>query len=139
MVFVCDVSNSPLCIGGYSVLPVANLLAFGITQARFSFTLAEPQLCLWSSNVAVSIGVGFMYNFHRPYDLCYIISLFQGFVGVSCLHSRKVRLGFSYSCHKKILNICMCKFCAWLLTLRGTNVWPGILFVPEKINRFAII
>lgn len=60
MVFVCDVSNSPLCIGGYSALPSANLFALGVIQARLSSALDEPQLCLWSSNIGVSVGIGVM-------------------------------------------------------------------------------
>ena len=38
----------------------ANLLSLGIIQARLSSALAEPQLCLWSSNIGVSVGIGVM-------------------------------------------------------------------------------
>ena len=40
--------DSPLCIGGYSALPSANLLSLGIMQAGLPSALAKPQLCLWS-------------------------------------------------------------------------------------------
>ena len=56
----CVVSNSFLCIGEYSALPSANLLALGIIQARLSSTLAEPQFCLWSFSIGVSVGIGVM-------------------------------------------------------------------------------
>ena len=55
--FVCDVLKSQLCIGGYSVLPAANLLGLGIIQARLSSALAEPQLCLCSFRIGVSVGI----------------------------------------------------------------------------------
>ena len=45
--FVGDVSNLPLCIVGYSALPLANLLSLGIMQVCLLSALAEPQLCLW--------------------------------------------------------------------------------------------
>ena len=45
---VGDVSNFPLCMGGYSALPSANLLSLGIMQAGLPSALAKPQLCLWS-------------------------------------------------------------------------------------------
>ena len=55
--FVCDVLNSSLCIGGYSALPSANLLALGIIQARLPSALAEPQLCLCSLSIGVSVVI----------------------------------------------------------------------------------
>lgn len=48
---------SPLCIGGYSCLPAANLLALGIIQARLSSAPAEPQLGLCSLSIGVFIVV----------------------------------------------------------------------------------
>ena len=57
-IIIRDMSNSPLCIGGYSVLPAANLLGLGIIQARLSSALAEPQLCLWSLSWGVSVVIG---------------------------------------------------------------------------------
>ncbi len=51
-------SDSPLCIGGYSALPAANLLALGITQAHLSSALAESQLCLCSLSIGVSVVIG---------------------------------------------------------------------------------
>ena len=56
-IIIRDVSNSPLCIGGYSVLPAANLLGLGTMQAGLSFALAEPQLCLWSLRMGVSVVI----------------------------------------------------------------------------------
>ena len=50
---VGDMSNSPLCISGYSVLPVAELLLLGITQAGLLSALAEPQFCLWSLSIGL--------------------------------------------------------------------------------------
>ena len=44
--FVGDMSKSPFCIGGYSALPAAKLLALGIIQAGLLSALAEPQFCL---------------------------------------------------------------------------------------------
>ena len=55
--FVGDVSNSPLCIGGYSVLPAAKLLALSIIQAGLPSALAKPQLCLWALRDGISIGL----------------------------------------------------------------------------------
>ena len=54
---VGDMSNSPLCIGGYSALPSAKLLALGITQAGLLSALAEPQFCLWSLSGGVSVVI----------------------------------------------------------------------------------
>ena len=56
--FVGDVSNSPLCIGGYSALLSAKLLSLGIMQAGLSFALAESQFCLWSLSMGVSVVIG---------------------------------------------------------------------------------
>ena len=66
---VGDMSKLPVCIGGYSALPAANLLALGITQARFSSALAESQLCLWSFNCGVSLLIGVVGSFKRFYKL----------------------------------------------------------------------
>lgn len=57
VVFVCDVSNSPLCIGGYSVLPSANLLALGIIQARLPSALAPCINTLSEPFVIEPVGV----------------------------------------------------------------------------------
>ena len=57
---VGDVSNSPLCIGGYSALPTAKLLALGIMQAGLLSALAEPQFCLCSLSWGVSVVIGFV-------------------------------------------------------------------------------
>ena len=48
-------SNSPLCIDGYSALPSAKLLALGITQAGLLSALAEPQFCLWLFSLGVLV------------------------------------------------------------------------------------
>ena len=58
--FVGDVSNSPLCIGGYSALLSANLLSLGIMQAGLPSALAKPQLCLWLLSWGVSVVIGFV-------------------------------------------------------------------------------
>jgi hypothetical protein len=55
--FVGDVSNSSLCIGGYSALPSANLLSLGIMQADLPSALAKSQFCLCSLRIGVSIVV----------------------------------------------------------------------------------
>ena len=54
---VGDMSNSPLCIGGYSALPAAELLALGITQSGLLSALAEPQFCLWSLSCGLSVVI----------------------------------------------------------------------------------
>ena len=46
--------DSPLCIGGNSALPSANLLSLGIMQAGLPSALAKPQLCLWSLSWGLS-------------------------------------------------------------------------------------
>lgn len=46
---------SHVCIGGYLVLPAANLISLGIIQARFSSALVESQLCLCSLSCGASI------------------------------------------------------------------------------------
>ena len=70
-------SNSPLCIGGYSALPSANLLSLGIMQAGLPSALAKPQLCSWSFNCGVSID----------YWLCWLMSNMQN-VYVNCSDSK---------------------------------------------------
>ena len=49
--------DSPLCIGGNSALPSANLLSLGIMQAGLPSALAKPQLCLWSFNCGLSVVI----------------------------------------------------------------------------------
>ncbi len=46
--------NSPLCIGGYSALPSAKLLALGIMQADLPSALAKSQFCLYSLSCGFS-------------------------------------------------------------------------------------
>ena len=57
-IIIRDMSNSPLCIGGYSALPSAKLLALGIMQSGLLSALAEPQFCLWSLSWGVSVVIG---------------------------------------------------------------------------------
>ena len=61
LLFYCKINetpDSPLCIGGYSALPAAKLLALGIIQAGLLSALAEPQLCLCSLSWGVSVVIG---------------------------------------------------------------------------------
>ena len=53
-----ETPDSPLCIGGYSALPSAKLLALGIMQSGLLSALAEPQFCLWSLSIGVSGVIG---------------------------------------------------------------------------------
>ena len=60
MLFCCKIDetpDSPVCIGGYSALPLAKLLSLGIMQASLPFALAESQFCLWSLSCMFSFIV----------------------------------------------------------------------------------
>ena len=54
---VCGASVSAVCIGEYSALPSAKLLALGIMQSGLLSALAEPQFCLCAFNMGVSVVI----------------------------------------------------------------------------------